>query len=91
MITVADKVELKATVTALGTGTFDISISEIYVDTKWESFTTPKALTITTTDYSSSVITQTEKDLTKALLQKYSSGLTGDDAVAAASLLAKLA
>jgi len=90
MITTGASVELKATVGTVGTDTFSISIGEIYVDSKWETFTTPKTLSIATSDYDSSVITDTEKTLTKKLLTSYSSGLTGDDAVTAASLLAKL-
>ena len=90
MITTGASVELKATVGTVGTDTFGISISEIYIDFRWETFTTPKTLSIATTDYDSSVITDTEKALTKLLLTNYSSSLTGDNATTAASLLAKL-
>lgn len=90
MITVGDNVELKATVATTGTDTFSISISEVFIDSKWETFSTPKVLSVATTDYDSSVITSTEKTLTKALLTQYKSSLIGDDAVTATSLLAKL-
>lgn len=90
MIQASDKVELKATVTTVGTDTFSISINEIFVDSKWQSFSTPKTLSILTTDYDTTVITSTEKALAKTLLEKYSATLTGDDLVSATSLLAKL-
>lgn len=90
MISVADKVELKASIATIGTDTFTISVTEIFIDNRWEKFTAPKTITVNTTDYDSTVLTVTEKAVGTSLLNRYLSTLTGDDLIAATSLASKL-
>lgn len=90
MISIADAVELKATIVTVGTNNFDIAISEIFIDSKWEKFTVVKPMNVLLADYDQTVPTATENAVAKEVLQKYLSTLSGDQLVAAKSLIAKL-
>ncbi|MDF2563684.1 MAG: hypothetical protein K0Q53_79 [Massilibacillus sp.] len=90
MITENDKVELKAVISTVGTDNFDISITEILVDTKWQKLKVAKPLNILLADYDTTVLTDEEKALAKTVIAKVLSSLTGDDLVTATSLNSKL-
>lgn len=90
MIAVNDTVELKAIISAVGGNNFDLSITELFVDGKWEKLSTPKALNVLLADYDSTALSETEKALFKTLVTKYASTLQGDDVNTANSVKTKL-
>ena len=51
MIQTGDKVEIKGTIASLGTGTLDISATEIFLDLEWKKLSPAKTYTIATSDY----------------------------------------
>ena len=92
MITQNDPVEMKGTIASIGTDTFDVSITEIYVDEQWQTFEPPKTYTIATVDYTKE-FSPSELAIIKVLSEKNkasTSAFTPDELVAINSILKKL-
>ena len=91
MIAVGDSIEMKGTITTVGTDTFDVSITEIYVNEGWRSFDPTKVYSIATADYTEDFSTS-ELAVIKALTNnnKAASVYTPDELVAINSILKKL-
>lgn len=92
MIEVGSAIKMKGSITSVGTGTFNASITEVFVDDKWRPFSPAKVYTIATADYTDGFSTS-ELAVIKALTDKNKASTTvytPDEIVAINSILKKL-
>lgn len=91
MIATGDAIEMKGKITTVGTDTFDVSVTEIFVDDKWRAFDPTKVYTIATADYTDGFSTSelaVIKDLTEK--NKAATVYSPDQLIAINSILKKL-
>lgn len=90
MIQKDDHIEISGVVKSTSTGSFTLSLEEIFVDEEWRKFSPAKTLEITEADYDTSLTPQ-ELEFVKVLADIKSGGnYTPDQRVLAKSILTKL-